>query len=192
MACFPGARTYGLAMKRGHLAILAAFIATQLGSPVGVRGAEDGVEPQAHDPEKCAAADKVCFKEWYDEYKVGLIDEFKHYRSIENDVARGIRKSDDMLAAQLVGDLIAGQYYKHNHWKFAKSFVDGTGPSLKQYETIIWDCRVAISTMIFLLVDIQDYHAQINEDRNFYVKSAQTCERVFKLGSLDSTLRQLK
>jgi hypothetical protein len=179
-------------MRRGHLAILAVFIAVQLSTPLGANGAEDEVAPQAHDPEKCAIADKVCFKEWYDEYKVGLLDEFKHYRSIENDVARSIRNFDDMLADQLVGELIAGHYYKHNHWKFAKSFVDGAGPSLKQYETIIWDCRVAISTMIFLLVDVQGHHDELNEDRTFYVKSAQTCERVFKLGFIDSALRPMK
>jgi hypothetical protein len=155
---------------------------------------EGTIPSQKYNPSLCSDTDQHCFRSWYDEYKIGIIEEFKFYRSLEDDAAIAIRNRDQMLAARILGTLIKGGYYKHNHWVFASgsAAIQALTAQGIQYKTYgsLWDCRSAILAMKYLLISIENHPEEIANDRTQYIASARKCERGFGLKPAASALRK--
>lgn len=153
--------------------------------------ADTQVQPQRNDPDSCTQEDKECLVRWYQEYKIGIIEEFRRYRAVEDTAGKLLVSGDRTDAAYASGVLIRGGHYKHNHWKFP-DYSEGlkrAGIQKRDFEAVTWDCRLAISHMKFLLIDLQSHPESIGEDRAEYLKHAGRCERAFGLEPHQSALR---
>lgn len=147
------------------------------------------IPEQAHDPTKCSASDVACVKAWFDEYKVGILEELDDYKSLEDRVATDIAAGDDMDANRLTGLLMDRGWYRHNHWALADAAqLINAGIPFDDYEGLI-ACRTAIINMKYMIIAAAAPR-DASQDRSDYLENVGLCEKAFHLKPTRSALRR--